>query len=229
MIISEYLVFTQDLNFFSVLFRLLLATLLGGFIGIDREMKARPAGLRTFLLVSVGSALVMVTNIYIFETFGGDPSRIAAQVISGIGFLGAGTILVTRQNQVKGLTTAAGLWATAAMGLAAGAGFYAGAIITFLFMIAAIKLLHSFDSTLELRSMAMRIYVETESEKLKELIKYFRINGFSVSSLEIIRSGKIDDEFGVLLELNLGRKMLHSDVLSDITALNIVSFVEEIK
>lgn len=123
----------RDLTLTSVLFRTFLAMLLGGILGYEREKKRHPAGFRTYLVVCLGSSLAMMTGIYLNDLTGnGDPARIAAQVISGIGFLGAGTILVTRQRQVRGLTTAAGLWASACLGLALGAGFYSGAIVSFL-------------------------------------------------------------------------------------------------
>lgn len=114
----------------SGLVRILLATFLGALIGMERGRKHRPAGLRTHTLVCVASALVMVTNEQLIYTYGmGDPARMGAQVISGIGFLGAGTILTDRQNRVRGLTTAAGLWASACVGLAIGSGYYLGGIV----------------------------------------------------------------------------------------------------
>ena len=119
-----------ELNMISTFFRLLLALICGGILGIERGKKNRPAGFRTYMLVCVASAMVMITNQYISNMYStGDPSRMGAQVISGIGFLGAGTIIVTGRNRVKGLTTAAGLWASACIGLTIGVGFYSGAII----------------------------------------------------------------------------------------------------
>ncbi len=113
-----------------VVFRLLLAVLFSGLIGLEREVSGRAAGFRTHILVCVGSALMMLTGIHLFQTFRGmvevDPGRIAAQVVSGIGFLGAGTIIQFRDS-VRGLTTAASLWAAAGIGLAVGSGFYVGA------------------------------------------------------------------------------------------------------
>lgn len=121
------------IEFFHTLFKLLLACFLGGLIGFERESIHRPAGLRTHALVCVGSCLVMLTSEYIFNTFyngvaGADVARLGAQVISGIGFLGAGTI-IRQDNGVKGLTTAASLWAVACIGLATGIGYYEGAIV----------------------------------------------------------------------------------------------------
>lgn len=106
----------------EVLARVLLAMLLGGALGLERERKHRPAGLRTYMIVCMSSALVMLTGEYVFRLYGsGDPTRLAAQVISGIGFLGAGTIITTSRH-VVGLTTAAALWASACIGLACGRG-----------------------------------------------------------------------------------------------------------
>ena len=124
------------LSWWEILVRLLLAAVLGGVIGANRERREWAAGLRTHMLVCVGAALAIIVSAFGFSDILGqpdvilDPSRIAAQVISGIGFLGAGTILFMHREQViRGLTTAAGLWAVAAIGLAAGSGMYAAACI----------------------------------------------------------------------------------------------------
>lgn len=126
-------VLTQATAMLTVAVRLALAVFLGGLVGYEREASHRPAGLRTHVLVALGSALIMLVSIFIFEVYRGyasvDPGRIAAQVVSGIGFLGAGTIM--REGlTIRGLTTAASLWVVAGIGLAAGAGYYVGAILT---------------------------------------------------------------------------------------------------
>jgi len=117
----------------QIIFRLSLSIILSSLIGIERESIKRPAGFRTHVLVCVSSTLVMLTSIYIFNIYKYEttiqPDRLGAQIISGIGFLGAGTI-IRQGNSVKGLTTAAGLWAVACIGIAIGTGFYLGAIIT---------------------------------------------------------------------------------------------------
>ncbi len=128
----------------EIMIRLLLAGLLGGVIGYEREHTNRPAGFRTHILVCVGSALVMITSEFIFEKYRGtvnlDPARLGAQVISGIGFLGAGTIIRDGFN-VRGLTTAASLWAVSCVGIAVGIGFYEGAVAaTFLIFLTLITL-----------------------------------------------------------------------------------------
>ncbi len=122
--------------------------MLGGVIGMERGKKRHPAGLRTHLVVCIGSASVMMVSQYIFYTFGSlsDPARLGAQVISGIGFLGVGTIVVTGRNQVKGLTTAAGLWASACMGLAIGIGFYEVAVIMCFFLYLVLEVIERLDA-----------------------------------------------------------------------------------
>ena len=123
--------FLYELNIYSIAIRLSLAVLLGGIIGLERGATRHPAGFRTHILVCMGAALAMLTNQFIYDTFSTvvDPARMGAQVITGVGFLGVGTILVTANKKIKGLTTAAGLWASACLGLAAGIGFYDGAIL----------------------------------------------------------------------------------------------------
>lgn len=114
----------------DIIIRLILSAIIGGSIGIEREVNNRPAGLRTHVLVSVSSALIMLVSIDGFSGLqGGDPARLASQVVSGIGFLGAGTIIKTGSN-IKGLTTAASLWACACVGLAIGNGYYLGGLLT---------------------------------------------------------------------------------------------------
>ena len=113
--------------------RLLLSAVFGFAIGTERRRKGRQAGARTHAIVSVASCLIMLSSLYLVSSIPTvDAARLPAQVISGIGFLGAGTILITKNNQIKGLTTAAGLWACACMGIAAGCGFYVGAVVGFL-------------------------------------------------------------------------------------------------
>ena len=117
--------FLYEINLLSVSLRLILALLFGGIIGLERGSNRHPAGFRTHILVCVGAALAMMTNQFILQQFDtGDPARLGAQVITGVGFLGVGTILVTGRHKIKGLTTAAGLWASACLGLAIGIGFY---------------------------------------------------------------------------------------------------------
>src|SRR5574344_463150 len=137
---------TGKLSLAAITLRILISLGIGGILGTERGIRNRPAGFMTYVLVSVGATIFMLTNQYMHilapET---DPTRFGAQVISGIGFLGAGTIIVTRQNEIRGLTTAAGLWVAAALGLAAGAGFYEGAVMGTLFSVFALVVLKKID------------------------------------------------------------------------------------
>ena len=133
----------------EVVVRLVLALVLSGLVGLEREAKGRAAGLRTHILVSVGSALIMLTGVHLMTLYRGvvegDPGRLAAQVVSGVGFLGAGTIIQFRDS-VRGLTTAASVWAAAGIGLAVGSGFYMGAMAATALVLAALLLLRSLEA-----------------------------------------------------------------------------------
>lgn len=120
----------QDINLISIVVRILLAAFLGGILGIERAKNNQAAGMRTYMLVCIGATVVMLTSQYMAKYFAtGDPARLGAQVISGIGFLGAGSIMTGGKLEVRGLTTAAGLWTAACIGLAVGIGFYSGGIL----------------------------------------------------------------------------------------------------
>lgn len=126
-----WLEYIRELNYVSVCIRIVFAVLCGGIIGLERGVKGRAAGFRTHILVCLGAALTMMTGQYIIEYVSttADPARLGAQVVSGIGFLGVGTIITTRTHKVRGLTTAAGLWTSACLGLTIGIGFYEAALI----------------------------------------------------------------------------------------------------
>lgn len=149
----------------SVAFRLLLAAVLGGCIGAERGRHGRPAGLRTYILVSVGACITTMIGLYGVERLGfsGDPLRIGAQVVSGIGFLGVGTIISDRNANITGLTTAAGLWTTACVGLAVGIGFYLGAILAFLIMLVAIMVLSRLEKARKGSAATVSYYLEVDA------------------------------------------------------------------
>ena len=129
----------RDVNMVSITVRMVLAVLCGGIIGIEREYKRRPAGFRTHILICLGAAMTTLTSqfLYLELHYYTDMARLGAQVVAGVGFIGAGTIIVTQRQRVKGLTTAAGLWASAIIGLAIGGGFYEGGLFaTFLIILA---------------------------------------------------------------------------------------------
>lgn len=160
----------MDLNFDFAL-RLLVAGILGAIIGLDREYRAKEAGYRTHFLVSLGSALIMIVSQYGFQdiiqenSVALDPSRVAAQVVSGIGFIGAGTIILQKQI-VRGLTTAAGIWATAGIGLAVGAGMYTISIAATLLTLAGLELL-----SFLFKSIGMKSSIVTFSTPNRNILK----------------------------------------------------------
>ena len=194
LLIWEEITELRELNSLSVFVRLMLSMTLGGVLGVEREQKRRPAGFRTSVIVCLGSTLVMMTNQYAHLYMGApDPTRIAAQVVSGIGFLGAGTILVTKNNQVRGLTTAAGLWAAAALGLAVGCGFYSGAIMGFLAILISIKVLHTVDYLIYRKSPVVSLYAEVDDIKsVSCLLSYAREHGMALGDLEITKQKQMN-------------------------------------
>lgn len=152
------------ISVFPVCIRLLLCIILAGMIGLQRGATGHPAGFRTHILVCVGASIAMMTNIYLVETLGtGDPARLGAQVVTGVGFLGVGTILITGRHKIQGLTTAAGLWASACLGLAIGAGFYSGAIAATIVIYVCLRLLPGVERYYYAKSRDMDIYIEAAS------------------------------------------------------------------
>jgi len=147
-----------------IVFRLVFGSLLGGIVGLEREIKNQAAGLRTHMLICLGATMLMLLSIYIPQNYGvigGDPGRIAAQVVSGIGFLGAGAI-VRMGMDVRGLTTAASIWVIAALGLVTGAGMYLTAIISTLMMLFALQFLDNILKKILPRSLNRRILISGE-------------------------------------------------------------------
>ena len=163
----------RGLNEISITLRFVLAVICGGLIGLEREHKHRPAGFRTHILVCIGAASVMMTSQYLISLtgFATDPARLGAQVIAGIGFVGAGTIMVTKRRQVKGLTTAAGLWDASIVGLALGVGFYEAGIYATLLILAIEIILSKLDRYLISNAKQINVYVEYEtSENLTDIL-----------------------------------------------------------
>jgi len=189
--IIDYL---RELNTVTVLIRLVLALIVGGVIGLERGRQGRAAGMRTHILVCIGAAMTAMIGFYVNGVLeiATDPMRISAQVISGIGFLGVGTILVKGRFQITGLTTAAGLWATAAIGLALGAGFLDGALIAFVLSILTVTFLHKFETKLNRRLTRFGIYVEINSDSVVRVCINHLKEKYDASSIQVTapRSGK---------------------------------------
>ena len=170
--------------------RLVVASLMGVIIGLEREYRSKEAGYRTHFLVALGSALMMIVSQYGFsevletDLVRLDPSRLASQVVSGIGFIGAGTIILLQKQIVRGLTTAAGIWATSGIGLAIGAGMYVmGITATVLFLI-GVEVLNYFFKGISLRSMIVEFSTSSQ-DSLKDISALFSSRNFIISSYDM--------------------------------------------
>lgn len=216
----SFMEYIRNVNGLSVLIRLALAVIFGGLIGLERERKHRPAGFRTHILICLGAAMTTLTSQYLFLSLRQftDIARLGAQVIAGIGFIGAGSIIVTQRRRVKGLTTAAGLWASAAIGLCFGAGFYEGGIIAAL-LILAVELLFS---KLEYRIMdnAREVNLLVEYKDLASLngvLRYMKEVDLKILSLEILKSeSNSANKNCVNIDLLIHRKLRIKDMIADI-------------
>ena len=215
----------------AVVVRILSAILIGGLIGLERGMKNRPAGLRTYMLVCVGSCLIMLTNQYIYEATGaGDPMRLGAQVVSGIGFLGAGTIVVTRHNQIKGLTTAAGLWTAAGVGLALGIGFYEAAITAAIGIFVILTILQRLDSQVHKNIRVLELYVELKNTvPLSVFLQNIRELDLKLENLQFEPDGGFEaDTRAILVSLKAKKATDHVMLREKIKRIDGVVHLEEL-
>ncbi|RDY27582.1 MgtC/SapB family protein [Romboutsia weinsteinii] len=220
-----------ELNEVSTFVKLLLATICGGLLGFERGIKKRPAGFRTYMLVCLSSTMVMITNQYIADLYGlADPIRMAAQVISGIGFLGAGTIIVTGRNKVKGLTTAAGLWASACIGLTIGVGYYFGALIGCFMIFVVMSLLHDVDNYILLFRTEYNLYIEFESiANVSSFIEYIKYHNIKILDMELIRPSESSEEVTIgMFTIKMNKKIPYSEVKNILSKSKGVCFVEEV-
>jgi len=225
--------FLANVSIESIVVRLVLATFFGGVIGIERTTKKHAAGLRTYMLVCIGAAMAMMINEFLILTYGsGDSGRIGAQVISGIGFLGAGTIIITSRNRIKGLTTAAALWASAAMGLSIGAGYYTLSIVAFVLIYIILTILPALENFINKHTSNYEIHIEFDSESdLKFFINFIRDRNMKIKSLEK-NTAYESSGLSVYTIYISGKKEFkfedHSDIIEEIRNLNFVNYVEEI-
>lgn len=220
----------REVTYLAVALRIFVAVIIGGILGLERGMKNRPAGLRTYMLVCVGACVVMLTNQYIYQVFGsGDPVRMGAQVVSGIGFLGAGTIIVTRRNQIKGLTTAAGLWSAAGVGLALGVGFYEAAIAGTVAVFAVMTLLQRMDNRLHRRSRRLEAYIELSTISLGDFLRTMRDEGIDVSDVQREYEEENSDSVRAYIATLKGKKRQnHTELMEKVLSIPGVEFVEEL-
>ncbi len=226
----NYVFGSQASFYISMILRLLTACLLGGIIGFEREHVHRPAGLRTHILVCLGSALVMITSEYIYSKFSAsvnvDPARLGAQVISGIGFLGAGTI-IKEGVSVKGLTTAASLWAVSCVGIAVGIGFYSGAfaatVIIFLTLVVIKKTQGKLSSQ---KSIRLFIHTQIKKGEVHELTKIIEDFGASVKRTDFMSSER-DGEMVLRYTIDISNQIHLAELIEAVLCHELVRRVYE--
>lgn len=222
----------RDVTTASITIRMLLAVLCGGIIGLERTYKRRPAGFRTHILICLGAAITTLTSQYLYLNLHlyTDMARLGAQVVAGIGFIGAGTIVVTRQHRVKGLTTAAGLWAAAIIGLAIGGGFYEGALLA----TALVFFAESVLSRLEYRMLdhvpEINLYMEyADKTTLEGVLQLFRENRVTLQDMEITRSsGSEQHNACAIFSLRFSKSVSVDELLARVSQMNGVVTVQEL-
>ena len=235
--------YLRQCNLPAVALRLVLSMIFGGMLGIERAKKGRAAGFRTYMFVCMGAALTVLLSQYESMMLSGpwnsvaqevgirtDVSRFGAQVINGIGFLGAGTIIVTGKQEVKGLTTAAGLWASACMGLAIGAGFYEYVILAFLLIFLCIRLLPSLETAIVERARNMNIYVEfTSLDDVGEIIGKIKAQNAQIYGVDITRGKEqYAQRPSAVFSIRLNQRRAHEQVLTAISELENVTVIDEV-
>lgn len=227
----NYIRFADGFHMGAAVIRMVLAVICGGVIGIERERKRRPAGFRTHILICLGASLTTLVSQYLYLELKltTDLARLGAQVIAGIGFIGAGTIIVTKRRQVKGLTTAAGLWTSAIVGLAIGAGYVEAALIATVFVLLTEVVLSRLEYFIMSTARDINLYVEyKESSALEEMTIYLRERSVSVSDLQITKSGSAEKNPCAILSLALPRKMTHDHLMTALAGIEGVVSVEEL-
>ena len=222
---------STELDTLSVAIRLVLAVICGGIIGIERERKRRPAGFRTHILICLGACMATLTSQFLaleLQLYT-DMARLGAQVIAGIGFIGAGTIIITKRRQVKGLTTAAGLWTAAIVGLCAGAGYYEGVVVTTVVVIIAELIFSKIEYFVFAHSRAFNMYVEyTEGKNLAKILDTIKGKGGYIADLEITKSVGDNKNPCAVFSIHTPRKISHQELMSIVSHLDGIILVEEL-
>ncbi len=230
--LNDLQLFIQDFNTISILLRLLLAVCFGGLIGLDRGKNHSSAGLRTIALVCLGSCLVIIVNEYlrIKSSHTIDPARIAAQIINGVGFLGAGTIMVKGNQRVKGLTTAASLWVAAIIGIAIGSGFVYGAFLGFGFTLAVMTIFRKYNLWVATFDRYIEIYLEIDPDiGMQQVRSYAEENNFIIKSLHRKRQKPLfADDVCITVEFDTQGRRNHASILTRMQLIDGIHYCEEI-
>lgn len=230
----------HTLSFEEVLLRLALAVLCGGLIGMERERRGRPAGLRTYTIVCLGATLTMLLSQYNAAMLSGpwaaldaqtDISRFSAQVINGVGFIGAGTVLTTDRQKTKGLTTAACLWASACMGIAIGAGFYTGVLIGYLVIFVVVCVLPVFEGMLRNRTKNMDLTLGMEQlDGIRQVIDCLKQRNVTIYDMDISKRRTPDQmPFQVSISMGLKSARERGEILATLSGFEQIRTIEEDK
>jgi putative Mg2+ transporter-C (MgtC) family protein len=190
--VAEAIEYLEKVNLISISVRILMSMICGGLIGIERGRSNQPAGMRTYMLVCMGAAVVMMTGQYMYDHFQtGDPARLGAQVISGIGFLGAGSIITFGKTKIKGLTTAAGLWTAACIGLSIGIGFYIAGIISTLAVSLIMTQFKKLEYRLIIDDVWLSVYMEMDdTAKMADIAREIAGVGLEIDEVQIGKKRK---------------------------------------
>ena len=222
----------RDVTLLSTAVRMGLAVLCGGIIGIEREYKRRPAGFRTHILICMGAAITTMTSqfLYLNLHYYTDMARLGAQVVAGMGFIGAGTIIVTRRQRIKGLTTAAGLWTSAIIGLCLGGGFYEGGILATILILLAELFFSKLEYRILERAPEVNLYVEyTGKASLENVLSLCKAWGLKVLNLEITRSTETATHNAcAIFTLRMNKKCRVDDLLGAMDRMPGVAAVREL-
>ena len=228
---NEIVTCLRGFNDASIILRLAMALLLGGLIGMERERKRRPAGYRTHMLVCLGATLTMLISQHLLQKgLALDATRLGAQVVSGIGFLGAGTIIVTGRHKVKGLTTAAGLWASACMGLAIGAGFYIGAVVGCILLLLTITIFGKLEYFITSRSRNITVYLEFDTaDNITDIVECIKSQGVRIFDVELMKANQGGTKYpSAILIMRLPKKLTHTGLITEIAKVDSVRMIEEL-
>ena len=240
---NDIVIYLREFNLAAVFLRLVLSLFFGGLIGLERGSRHKAAGFRTYMLVCLGATLTMLLGqyqSYMLDTIWAgnaalagartDMTRFSAQVINGIGFLGAGTIIVTGHQAVKGLTTAAALWASACMGLVIGAGYYECVLLGFFLIFICVRLLNPLETYLVEKSRNMNLYIEFASmDDVRTIAACLREHSIHIYDIDLEHGKKEEYRYpSAVFSLRLGKRQTHAIIIAALFELEHIKLIEEV-
>ena len=240
---SNAVSFLREISLWSVVLRLIMALFFGGLIGMERGSRHKAAGFRTYMLVCLGATITMLLGQYQSEMLNmcwakyanvtgmrTDVTRFSAQVINGIGFLGAGTIIVTGHQAVKGLTTAAALWASACMGLVIGAGYYECVFLGFVLIFFCVRILNPIETHLIEKSRYMNLYIEFESmDDVRAVATRLREYGIHIYDIDLDHGKQEEFRYpNAVFTMRLNGKKSHAEIIAGLFKLEHIKLIEEV-